>query len=292
MRDYLIRFFADFEYDKDDAEYFIGVYDKICENGEASELMSCAVSAYVADMHLNYETEILGRAKKIAEITGIHTYTTELLVYILLTKRLRELYADRNIDPEIYKNSVLDLKWKLEECKTVKGIRGSFVAWWFSGFFCLERFALGRLQFEIVTSPYDYDKNGIKVQKGVSRVLNVHIPRTGTPMDKESCDRSYAWAREFYKEELGENCVFVCHSWLLLPENKDILPAHTNTVRFMSEYDIVDWAYNEGDSLWRLFDTEERDLDKLPTNGSLRRAYVEHLRKGGRVGWGAGVKIR
>ena len=292
MKRYLISFFKEFEYDKDDAEYFVSVYDKIAADGIACGILFDAIAAYQANIDLNYEQEILARAKKIAEITGIHTYTTELLTYILLTKHLRELYIEKNIDPEIFKHSALDLKWKLDECKTVKGIRGSFVAWWFSGFFRLERFALGRLQFEIVVSPYDYDKNGIKVQKGVTRALNVHIPRTGTPMDKESCDRSYAWAREFFKDKLGEECYFVCHSWLLYPENEHLFPPHSNTYRFFSEFDVVDWANNEGQALWCLFDTDERDPDKLPADSSLRRAYVDHLKKGGKVGWGAGIKIK
>lgn len=292
MKQYLTDLFEEFEYDKDDAQYFVSVYDKITADGQARGVLFEAIAAYDADIRLNYEQEILARAKKVAEITGIHTYTVELLVYILLTRRLKEVYIEQNIDLEIFRYSVLDLKWKLEECKLVKGIRGSFVAWWFSGFFSLDRFALGRLQFEIVTLEYDYDKNGIKIQKGVTRALNVHIPRTGTPMDKESCDASYAWAREFYKDRLGNECYFVCHSWLLYPENKNLVSPHTNTYRFMSEFDIVDWGVNEGTSLWRLFDTDELDPDKLPCDSSLRRAYVEHLKKGGKVGWGAGIKIK
>jgi hypothetical protein len=59
----------------------------------------------------------------------------------------------------------------------------------------------------------------------------------------------------------------------------------------MSEYDIVKSDFNKGEDLWRLFDTDEKHPDRLPTNGSFRRAYVEHLKKGGRVGWGLGIKI-
>ena len=110
-------------------------------------------------------------------------------------------------------------------------------------------------------------------------------------MDKESCDASYASARAFFKDQVGDSCPFVCHSWLLFPENKRILPPHTNTYRFMSEYDIIDFGFNNGEDLWRLFDTFERNPAKLPSGGSLRRAYIEHLKNGGRVGWGMGFKI-
>ncbi|MBO5931364.1 MAG: hypothetical protein J6Q70_03915 [Clostridia bacterium] len=249
------------------------------------------MAAYRENIHLDYKEEIQQRSAQIATLVGLHTYTVDLLVYICLTRHLRELYLQKGIDVQIFQDSVRDLKWKLEECKIIKGICGSFVASWFPGFFRLERFALGRLQFEITTAQRDYEKKGIKLQKGISRVINVHIPRTGRPMDKESCDASYAAARAFFADELGENCVFACGSWLLFPENKNIVPPTSNTYRFLCEYDVVDWGYNEGQDLWRLFDTTETDPEKLPTNTSLRRAYAEHLKNGGKVGWGIGYKI-
>ena len=291
MREYITAFFRDFEYDNADAAYLISVYDKITSNEEAAAILADAIAAYTANINIDYKEEILGRSRKISTITAIHPYTVDLLVYICLTKKLKELYTEKCLDMQIYRDSVLDLKWKLLECKAVKGICGSFVAGWFAGFFKLKRFALGRLQFELITINKDYEKDGIKLEKDKSQVINVHIPRTGTPMDKESCDKAYAAAREFFRNEVGENCAFVCHSWLLYPENKNILPSHTNIYRFMSEYDIIDWGFNEGQDLWRLFDTHEMNPDRLPANGSLRRAYVEHLKRGGRVGWGFGVKI-
>ena len=109
-------------------------------------------------------------------------------------------------------------------------------------------------------------------------------------MDKESCDAAYAQAREFFKEEAGENCPFICHSWLLFPEHANILPKHTNVYRFFSEFDVFESGENEGDDLWRLFDTEDRNPNRLPTDSSLRRNYVEHMKKGGKLGWGLGVR--
>ncbi len=291
MKKYLTSFFEEFEYDKLDSAELLSAYDKIIANEAAGSLISEAIATYEASIKIDYKEEILGRAKKISALTEIHPYTVDLLVFICLTKHLKALYAEKGIDMQIYRDSVLDLKWKLSECRAVKGICGSFVAGWFGGFFKLERFALGRLQFELIPARVDYEKDGVKIEKDKDLVINVHIPRTGTPMDKESCDKSYAAAREFFRDEIKDKCAFVCHSWLLFPKNKEILPTSTNTYRFMSEYDIIDWGFNEGQDLWRLFDTHEMNPDRLPTNGSLRRAYVEHLKRGGRVGWGLGIKI-
>ncbi len=290
MRDYLISFFKEFEYEKEDAEFFISVYDEIAANEKASSILNEALAAYEADIMIDHQEEILGRAKTISNITLIHPYTVDLLLYFCLTRHLKSVYVEKGLDMQIYRNTVLDLKWKLNECKEVKGIRGSFVARWFGGFFKLGRFALGRLQFVPKTIDRDYEKDGVKLTGGVSRVIDVHIPRDGTPLDKESCDKAYAMAREFYKDEVGENAPFICHSWLLFPENKNLLSEKSNIYRFISEYDIVDFGYDEGGDLWRLFDTNEVNPDRLPTDTSMRRAYVEHLKNGGRVGWGFGIK--
>lgn len=291
MKSYLEQFFKDFEYEQKDARHLLCTYDAIVANKEAGALLREILSAYSENISLDYSKEVGSRAKRITDITSLHPYTVELLVFICMTKHLRSVYWERGIDLQIYKDSVLDLKWKLEECKAVKGVCGSFVAFWFPGFFNMTRFALGRLQFELINIYFDYDKNGIKLEKDKSKVINVHIPRTGTPIDKESCDASYAMAKEFFKDEVGDNAAFICNSWLLYPENKQILSPQSNTYRFMSEYDIVEWRTDTGENLWRLFDTEEKNPERLPTNGSFRARYAEHLKNGGRVGTGVGIKI-
>lgn len=290
MREYLLNLFNEGNYEQADIDCLISAYDKTVGNEEANKLLDEIIKLYEADIHLDYYNEIIvKRAQKIAQLINVHSYTTELVAFACMSKHLKKLYEEQGIDLQIFKDSMLDLKWKLEECKAVKGICGSFVAWWFPGFFDMTRFALGRLQFEIVKFGHNYNKNGIVLTPD-SKVINVHIPRTGTPMDKESCDKAYAQAREFFKAEAGENCPFICHSWLLYPENLDILPSHTNVYRFASEFDIFESGVTDGEDLWRLFDTDEKDPDKLPTNTSLRRNYVEHLKKGGKVGWGLGVR--
>ena len=291
MRGYLERFFADFSYEKEDAAHLLCAYDTIASGDRAAALLHECIALYEKDHHLNYKKEILEtRAKMIAEETALHPYTVELLIFICLSRHLKALYAEKDLSPTIYRDSMLDLKWKLIECKLVKGICGSFVAAWFPGFFDLTRFALGRLQFEIVNFGHHYEKNGI-VLTPETKVINVHIPRTGGPMDKQSCDDAYAQARAFFANAVGENAPFVCHSWLLFPEHRKMLSPTSNIYRFMSEYEILESGVNSGYDLWRFFDTDEKDPEKLPTNTSLRRAYVAYLKNGGKPGWGFGVKL-
>lgn len=290
MRNYLFTFFKEFEYEEEDVKQLLCAYDKITAAAEANAVFQSALTAYEENILLDYQEQILKPSQKVASLANLHPFTVDLLLFICMTKRLKAAYLERGLDLQIYRDSVLDLRWKLEECKAVKGICGSFVATWFPCFFNMTRFALGRLQFELIPLPFNYEREGVKLEKGAT-VINVHIPRTGTPMDKDSCDKSYAQAREFFKAEVGDNPAFICHSWLLYPENKRILQPHTNVYRFLSEYDIVEWHDNNGEDLWRLFDTDEKDPTKLPTNGSLREGYVEHLKRGGKVGVGVGIKL-
>ena len=291
MRKYLMNFFNEFDYDKKDAEQLLSAYDTIVETAEASVIWNECLSSYEKNEKMNFEKEILGGpTAAIAEKTGLHIYTVELLIFMAMTRHLRELYRARGLSEEIYYDSVLDLKWKLEECKLVKGICGSFVAAWFGGFFDLTRFALGRLQFELIPFEHEYCKDDV-VLTPESTVINVHIPRTGTPMEKEACERSYRMAADFFKDRVGKTAPFVCHSWLLFPEHFNMLSPTSNIYRFISEYDIVKSGVNSGYDLWRLFDTDERDPDKLPADSSLRRSYIAYLKNGGKPGWGFGVKI-
>lgn len=290
MRAYLIDFFKTFEYTKSDAAVLLDAYDRIMQNEKTRELWAQALAIYDQSIKCSYP-EIAAKADEVARELYLHEYTTELLVFICMSKRLKTEYEARGIDGEIYYNSLLDLRYKLEECKLVKGIVGSFVALWFCGFFDLTRFALGRLQFEMVNFGRSYEKDGL-VLTPESRVINVHIPRTGTPMDAKSCDEAFARAKVFFAEQTGEVCAFVCHSWLLYPEHEHMLSHESNVYKFMKRFDI----YHSGTSkdrgdLWRLFDTDEKRWDRLPADSSLRRAYVEQLKNGGQVGWGHGVFV-
>ncbi|MBE6697428.1 MAG: hypothetical protein E7581_02785 [Ruminococcaceae bacterium] len=296
MKDYLSWFFANFSYDAADSAALLAAYDKLMANPEAAALLEGAIATYEADINCDYNA-LTAQSKKAARLASIHNHTTDLLLFICLSKHLRELYAQRGIDDAIWHDTVLDLKYKLEECKLVRGVRGMFVAFWMPGWFKMTRFALGRLQFEIVDFGREYQKDGITLGKE-SKVLNMHIPRSGLPLSKELYEDSFARAKAFFQKQLPpDQCPdgkvpFVCHSWLLYPRMTEFVSERSNVLRFMKEFEILSWDDSDGESLWCLFDTAERNPDRLPTNTSLRRAFVQRLKSGGRVGWGYGILFR
>ena len=61
----------------------------------------------------------------------------------------------------------------------------------------------------------------------------------------------------------------------------------------MNDYEIISSGeYNGYGEVWRLFDRMyDGDVDHLPMDSSLRRAYAELIRNGEKTGWGRGLLI-
>ena len=286
MRDYLIWFLGDFAYAAEDAALLLAAYDAVMGNSEAREQFMGAIATYQANIDCDFGA-LTAQSKKAARLSGVHNHTTDLLLFICLSKHLHSLYAARGIDDTVWHDSMLDLRYKLEECKLIKGVIGTFVAFWFDGWFNLKRFALGRLQFEITELGLQY-KNFAPNTK----VLGVHIPRSGEPLSVEACDESFQMAKRFFKNKFANGIIFTCCSWLLYPENERILSKKSNIYKFMNRFEIINFGDSEtnGD-LWRIFDSDEKNIKLLPRNTSLQKAYAEHLENGGKMGWGLGIII-
>jgi len=286
--EYLKSFLEDFSYDPSDAKALLTALEQIQQRPEACAALEEAMAQYAADPACDHGA-LIALADRAAQHSGVHEYTADLLLYILLSETLLERYREKGIADGIFHNTLLDLRYKLEECKAVKGVVGTFVAGWFAGFYEMTRFAFGRLQFEVIPFEAEYDRNGHHLTAD-SRVINIHIPRTGTPLDTEACEASYAQAAAFFADQIGGEPAFVCYSWLLYPENRAILPPHSRIRAFMERFDVFRSGISKDRAdLWRLFDTDEQHPDRLPADTSVRRAYIEHLKNGGKLGWGYGV---
>ncbi len=106
--------------------------------------------------------------------------------------------------------------------------------------------------------------------------------------------KSYELGAEFFGERFRvDPVVFVCHSWLLFPRNREVLSPDSNLYSFISDYDILKTEeYDDYSEAWRLFDVNyEGDVEKLPQDTSFRRAYAEWIRKGERTGGAYGVHM-
>ncbi len=228
--------------------------------------------------------------KKLAQSNEICEYTAYMLLLICMVPELYSKYKQKGISDKIFYDTMCDLRYKLEECQLVHKKVGTFVPKWYRGFFELRIFALGRLQFEINQTWFDCEVNGTKIPKG-TKVLSVHIPRTGTKLEHSLVIDSYRQAAEFFKDEFSGNIIFICNSWLLYPWNREVLKDGSNLAEFYDDFNIVSSGeYQNYSEVWRLFDClYEGNPDKLPNDTSLRRAYIERIKVGLPIGHGTGV---
>ena len=291
MKNYIESFCKEFGFPDEAKEVLLNCYDAVRANPEAFSLFQEPVELYFGGQLTDY-TRALGMMDKAAELAGVHRFTVHMLFYVCLSKHTRALYLKRGIPYSVYFDSMSDLKWKLFECKKVENIWGTASGWWAPRFFDLTRFALGRLQFETALAEMTYAKNGYTVNPD-DTVLNIHIPSSG-PLYHEECLASYRMAAEFYKDTFKDKpIVFKCSSWLLYPAHYEFLPKNSNILKFMDDFDIVSSYVDEKKGfLWRIFHTLNcDDLDALPCETSLQRAYIDWLKKGNPVGVGIGFFI-
>ena len=290
MKAYLVNFVTEYDYPQEAREVLIAAYDTIVSSEAA------AFEALLTEYATNPQPDaggILARMQEISKASGVHEYTGALVLLICYSRQLKEFYRLAGIPEEIFKTSMLDLRNKLMECKLVRGVWGTFVAPWLAGYYNLSRFGLGRLQFEIRDFKDNYSKDGLTLTPE-SKVINVHIPRTGGRLDVDSRKGSYAMAAEFFSQRFGiEPIVFYCSSWLLFPKHKEIMKEGSNLLSFIADYDIYkSGEYEDYREIWRLFDTEyQEDHSKLPADSSLRRAYIQMLDRGEKTGWGKGIYL-
>ena len=291
MVEYALSFMRELAFDDDAIASLHDDIKKICENNEAKKLFEDSIALYEKDISADFTT-LLGNADAAGKLTDVHTYSAQLLLLICLTKNLREEYRKAGIADEIWRGSVSDLKWKLWECKAVKNVWGIFVGAWENRFFNMTRFALGRLQFEVTPLKKDYVINEVEFKAG-SKAIFVHIPRTLTPLTRESMLEAYKKAYEWFKDEFDEQAViFGCNTWLFSDELPMLLGERSNLRKFIADFEIVErYKHNKGDfpDAWRLFDMDfTGNIDDYPEDTSLRRAYKTHLKSGGTMGGGVG----
>lgn len=240
--------------------------------------------------------QALEQARALGEGEG---YDRQMMLLVACLPELRRRYRAAGLPDELFWAMMMDLKYKLTECRTVKGRWGTFVGSWFDWHYKMKRFALGRLQFEKREWHRDepYERAGVTVRKG-DTVINMHIPSAG-PLTEELRMDAYRRAYDFFADCRHEGkLVLTCHSWLLDPVYQTFLPERSNVVGFQKDFDICEVEKVDifADA-WRIFGAAgDRPVDQtnaaeLPRETSMQRAFADFLAAGGKTGEGFGVIV-
>lgn len=253
------------------------------------------VYGYTADPDWDYQTALAQAAQMTA--CGAHSYAVQALFCIALLPEAKRRWLAAGVPEDVFYDSMADLSYKLIECKKLHGVWGIFVAFWFDLWYECRRFALGRLQFELVkAAKLPFLGDGVTVH-GVhvapeDTVINVHIPSSGH-LPHEAVLDAYRRAVRFFAPQLnGHTPVFVCFSGLLWPQQERFLPAHCNVLPFLRDFTILGSYPDGGANLWRLFYIPYRgDPQDIPVRCSADAAWKQWLTDGGLSGVGSGILI-
>lgn len=221
--------------------------------------------------------------------------TADLMFLLECTGYLLEGYRAAGLPEEMFYNAMEDIRCKTEECLAVKGIFGTFVIFWYPGFFAMTRFAFGRLQFDVTRhSKEDRTVCGHTITQG-DLVLQCHIPSAG-PLPHDACLDSYRRAYEFFRKDLKDGLLVIrCGSWMLLPDYQPMFrECAPNIYRFARDFRL--FKRNETEEFrdgWRVFNTDVvgRNTAGLPGDTRLRRGFLRYIADGGTFGSGDGYLL-
>lgn len=291
-KQYVIDFLVDFEFPDGAQAALAAAYDKLTATGMEAPLRR-TVEKYEKKI-LSYN-ECIEQVKLIAIRGGLHEYTLTLIFLILLGRVLKREYGDRGIEERLWRESMLDLSYKAQDCHALFGVWGTKDAPWHKRFFNLTRFGFGKLQFDAGVFGGEYESEGLSLRADTP-VLNVHIPRTGGKLDYDGVRAAYADATAFFRGFMpekyeGRTVVFALKSWMLFERHGEFLPPTSNFMKFCSDFEIVETGTypDYASAHWVFRRLYDGDLSALPADSSLQRAYIGMIRRGEPLGWGRGI---
>lgn len=208
-------------------------------------------------------------------------------VFLATIPQVREYHRQHGIDEATSWSALACLGAQMRNYRTMHGRGGLHTQDWLTFHFRGAVYPLGRLHFE--RTKISFQAAG-GPEPG-EPALGVHIPEGR--LTPESCDESIARARGFFARHFpDEPCRYaVCSSWVLDPQLREYLGAHTNIIRFLDRFQIVPAGTGDDDAtvVEFIFKRPRSELERLPQDTSLQRAIVNHIRSGRhwqfRTGW-------
>lgn len=295
MRDYFIGFMDEFGYPDEAKAVLLKTYDAMRGNKAMANVLDTAFFEYTENtIDWDKTAETVSNVAKEMDLND----DTVIMVYLLcMTKHTRILYQEKNLPYSLFKDTFKDFNYKLRECHDRTGAWGvCCYRAWFTWFFTLERFALGRLQYEI--KPFrgrePYTKHGVTLIPEETPCLNFHIPSSG-PLTPESVEDSFARAYEFYKDmHISGYIPIMTQSWLLFPEHLNMLSEKSNIVQFIKRFDLLftDNFDGYGVPFTTIYNrTFNGDIDSYSPDNSLKRGYIELVKQNKPCGTTCGVTL-
>lgn len=266
--------------DAETVDFFV----KLAERVLSDESLHAETDA-ILDMLAVYDTNadynaVSARCDELAAHMDCHEYSVTAFIWLAAAEILHGKLAAKGLGEEVFLQTADDIRCKLEECRKMYGVIGSFVREWLFAFYRVGRFGLGRLQFELTRWWSEPIKVGEHIICTGDSCVGFHIPSNGKPFTSEARKEAYRMAAELFADSFpGDVIPFSCSSWLLDPMNQRYLPESSNIRRFADDFETVVGKKTEKfTNTWRIFYKDESlPPEQLPENSSLERAYKKRI---------------
>lgn len=212
-----------------------------------------------------------------------------LRFYLDWAVKLKEQYDAIGIPEQVFWDGMRDITIWAKDYYDKHGVPG-FAEWgWVAATLSLKVFRLGRLQFEPMQLEAPILCDGRTYPEG-TMVLNVHIP-AGQPLDISAVRASMEYAPEFFQMYFQKTCtMFICHSWLLSPQLKELLQEDSRILQFQNLFSVYE-VDQERQAEERVFGYIEENPDAYPERTSLQKKMKASILAGKNFGMGRGIRV-
>lgn len=304
MNAYFENFMAEYDYPVEARTVLLSAYEKLSAENEFWTLIENYYNyerspEYKCPLHSKMMEKFRKNKEAIeplCEKLGINPYTGFTAFFICVSKETKEIAKKWNWTEDMYKRGMADIKCKLLEGYGHSGNWGVTVTSWISYILDGVINSIGRLQFFYREHDgEDVSIAGRTLKTGES-YIDIHIPASKESFGKESRLEAYEKACKYFSKLYKKDvCFFGCKSWLLFEHNRKILDEKSNIVSFMNDFRITESKFYEDkrQEMWRVFGDEavKGELENLPENSSLQRAYKKWLTDGNFPGEGKGFFV-
>ena len=203
---------------------------------------------------------------------------TILALYLHWLPRMKARYEALGIPEDIYQANLQDIAIWCEDFTAKTGLPGIKQWSWVGKSLRLELFRLGRLQFEPTVLTEEILHDGQTYPAGTP-VLSVHIPAE-EPLSAAAALDAFRQAEDFFPRYFGKTYpLFICHSWLMAPALKEILPPSSRILQFQAMFETVATRpHRQAEE--RVFGFLADDPSAYPEDTSLQRALKAYLLAG------------
>lgn len=228
--------------------------------------------------------DIRKEPNQLKEFASLNNGLLILRLFLEWIPALQMQYQSLGIPESIFRDNLTDITLWTEDYWAKHGTPG-FAEWeWVAKTFLLRVFRIGRLQFE----PSVLEKDALAYPAGTP-VLEVHIP-AGEPLDVSAVEESMKKAPVFFKNHFRSQFpLFRCHSWLLSPQLKKLLPERSRILQFQNLFTVCG-EDSERQAEERVFGYLSDDPTLYPEETSLQRSLKQALLDGQTVGMGMGIR--